>query len=211
MDGTTAPCQHGPYSQSSVAPDPYQGNGGTPPPAGKNYADRHNPFLYFPDIIGDTNRCQRHVVPFTNLADDIANKKVPQFVFITPDTCHDGHDNPCSGGAPGGLVSLDAWLSKHGPALVKYVYSHNSLLLITFDEGSNTDASGCCTGGPGGSAGVGGRVGLVALGPHVKGGQTVSTKYDHVSMLRAIEDLFGISDHLGNASTASPMSDIFAP
>jgi hypothetical protein len=151
------------------------------------------------------------VLPYTQLGADIANGNVPQFGFITPDTCHDGHDTPCSGGGgPGGLISTDAWLQQNIPALLTYLNSHKGLLLITTDEGQTQDISGCCTGGPAGQAGFGGRVGLVALGPGVKAGQTVSTPYDHVSMLRTLEDIFGISEHLNNAGTATAMSDLFS-
>jgi phospholipase C len=209
MDGTTAACQHADYSPTGAA-DSWQGNGNTPPPAGKDYADRHNPFLYFPDIVGDNALCQQHVLPFTQLQVDINNNAVPQFGFITPDTCHDGHDDPCSGAAVGGLKSADAWLQGNIPNLVAYLKSHNGLLLITTDEGQTTDTGGCCTGGLGGVApGFGGRVGMVAIGPNVKTGKTVITPYDHMSLLRFLEDEFGIAEHLNNAVGASPLADLF--
>jgi phospholipase C len=215
MDGTTAPCQHDTYSVTSTAADRYQGNGGTPAPAGKDYADRHNPFLYFPDIIGDSARCSAHVRPFTELGPAIAANSLPQFGFITPDTCHDGHDSPCSpggtGNRAGGLVSTDAWLVANLPPLLAYLRSHNGLLLVTDDEGNfPSDNTGCCTGGPGGTAGFGGRVGLIALGPGVKAGQTVTTSYDHASLLRTLESLFGIDEHLNNAASAVVMKDLFS-
>ena len=215
MDGTTMDCVHGAYNSDPLTfttADPFQGNGNAANSmgAGPDYADRHNPFLFFPDIVGNTARCAAHVFPYTKLGQDIAAGTVPQFSFITPDTCHDGHDNPCSDGQTGGLVSMNKWLTANGPALVNYVNANNGLLLITDDEGALTDASGCCTGGPGGIMGIGGLVGLVAVGPGVKAGQTVSTKYDHMSLLRTVEDLFGISQHLNNARTAKAMTDLFA-
>jgi phospholipase C len=209
MDGTTAACQHADYG-ATASPDSWQGDGNTPPPAGKDYADRHNPFLYFPDIVGAPARCAAHVKPFTQLQQDIAGNAVPQFGFITPDTCHDGHDNPCSGQSIGGLKTADAWLQSNMPSLLTYLHSHNGLLLITTDEGQTQDVGGCCTGGLGGVApGFGGRVGMVAIGPNVKTGKTVITPYDHMSLLRFLEDEFGISEHLNNASGASPLADLF--
>ncbi|MGI8607978.1 MAG: alkaline phosphatase family protein, partial [Candidatus Dormibacteria bacterium] len=218
MDGTTAPCQHAPYGPTMVAPDSWQGNGGTPqagnPHPGKDYADRHNPFLYFPNIIGNDSRCQAHVRPYTELAAALQNNAVPQFGFITPDTCHDGHDSPCAAGAgdrSGGLGSANSWLASNLPPLLTYLNAHRGLLLITTDEGNfPSDTTGCCTGGPGGTPGNGGRVGLVALGPGVNAGHTVSTQYDHASLLRTLEGLFGISEHLNDAGTAKPMTDLFA-
>jgi hypothetical protein len=210
MDSMPSPCFHEAYSPMTQSPDPYQGDSQTLPAT--DYADRHNPFNYYPDIVGDDPRCQAHVRPYTDLAPDISGGTVPSFAFITPDTCHDGHDAPCSNGQPGGLVSADAWLQSNVPAILAYVNTHNGLLLITFDEGSTSppDTSGCCHGGPGGQAGAGGQIGLLALGPGVKTGQTVHTQYDHSSMLRTLEDIFGINTYLNNAASSQPMTDLFA-
>ena len=209
MDSMPSPCFHADASPTAAPPDPYQGNS-TAAPAG-NYADRHNPFLYYPDILDDTARCAAHVLPYTQLSADIAASTVPAFSFITPDTCHDGHDAPCAGGQPGGLVSADLWMSQQLPALIAYMNAHNGLLLITVDEGAVSDTSGCCTGGPGGQAWVGGRVGLLALGSGVPAGSVVHTQYDHTSLLRTLEDSLGVTEHLNNAGTATAMSDLFAP
>ena len=208
MDSMPSPCFSQTYSPTTLGPDPYQGNSQTAP--AKDYADRHNPFVYYPDIVGNTARCQAHVVPYTQLATDLAGNTVPNYAFITPDTCHDGHDTgTCSNGQPGGLVAADAWLSANVPPILSYINSHNGLLLITFDEGSSSDLSGCCAGGPGGTNGKGGLVGLVAIGPGVKTGQTVHTSYDHASLVRTVEDIFGINTYLNNAASSVPMSDLF--
>jgi phospholipase C len=209
MDSTPSPCFHADYTVSAQPPDPYQGNSQTPP--GGDYADRHNPFIYFPDIIENDARCKAHVVPYTTLAGDLSNGHLPGFAFITPDTCHDGHDSPCSNGKPGGLVSADLWLTQNIPPILDYVTRNNGTLIITFDEASTNDTSGCCTGGPGGAMGFGGRVGLLALGARTRPGVTVSTKYDHASLLRTVEDVFGISTYLNNAAGATPMADLFGP
>jgi hypothetical protein len=209
MDAMPSPCFHADYSPTAPPGDPYQGNSTSPPAF--NYADRHNPFVYFADIVGNNVRCQAHVEPYASLAGDLANDSLPAFSFITPDTCNDGHDNPCAGGSAGGLARADLWLSQNVPALLNYLLSHNGLLLITFDEGSGTDTSGCCTGGPGGGPGAGGRVGLLALSAAVAAGGVISTPYDHASLLRTIEDSLGIAEHLNNAGTAAPMADLFTP
>jgi prepilin-type processing-associated H-X9-DG protein len=226
-DSTPAPCFHGPMAPTDQPPDPYQGNS-TTPPAG-NYADRHNPFIYYSDIVGNATRCAAHDVPFTQLATDLAGNVVPNYFFISPDTCHDGHDSPCAAGSPvpascmengmpasaaaGGLTSADCWLQNNLPALLQYMNSHNGLLLITSDEAgvsTQADFNGCCTGGPGGAQGFGGLVGLLALGPGVNVGFTSNHNYDHASLLRTTEDALGISTYLNSAATATAMSDLFA-
>ncbi len=209
MDSMPSPCFHADYSPTALPPDPYQGNSQEEP--AKDYADRHNPFLYFDNIIGNDARCKAHVRPYTELATDLAAGALPSFSFITPDTCHDGHDSPCSNGAPGGLISADAWLASEVPDLLSYMTSHNGLLIITFDENGFTDLQGigCCTGGPVGLPGFGGRIGLVALGAGLTPGKIVTTQYDHMSLLRTIEDSFGISEYLNNAGSARAMRDLF--
>jgi phosphatidylinositol-3-phosphatase len=210
MDSMPSPCFHADYSPTALPPDPYQGNSQEPP--AKDYADRHNPFIYFDDIVGNDARCKAHVRPYTELAGDLAADALPAFSFITPDTCHDGHDSPCSNGAPGGLYSADAWLSNEVPPLLSYLQAHNGVLIVTFDENGFTDGPpfGCCTGGPlGVLPGFGGRVGLVAVGAGLTPGKVVHTEYDHMSLLRTIEDAFGISEHLNNADSAHAMSDLF--
>jgi hypothetical protein len=213
-DGTTAPCVHADYSPTASGQDPNQGNGGTPggTGAGPDYADRHVPFLYYSNVIGDSARCAAHVRPFTDLAADLTGPGLPSYSFITPDTCHDGHDTPCSGsGGPGGLASADAFLVANLPRLLAYLRANNGVLLLTFDEGSSSDTSGCCTGGPAGVSGFGGQVGLLALGAPVTVHGSTTTKYDHASLLRTTEDMLGISTHLGNAASATPITGIWTP
>lgn len=210
-DGTSQPCVHADYSPTAAGQDPFQGDGNAANTAGAgpDYADRHVPFLYYSSIIGDSARCDAHLRPFTELSGDLAANSLPNYSFITPDTCDDGHDNPCSSGKPGGLASADAFLVAHIPALIAYLRAHNGVLFVTFDEGGASDTGGCCTGGPGGVSGFGGQVGMVALGAPVGVHVTTQSKYDHASLLRTTEDMLGITTHLGNAATASPITGIW--
>ena len=216
MDGMQTPCQHPPLTALT---DPYQ-NG---------YATRHDPFVYYPPVVENAARCNSHVVPYSDLAADLVNKSTtPAYAFIVPDTCHDGHDSPCVApdSGPGGLDSANAWLQTevqnilHSDAFL----TQNSLLLITFDENGISDIPGCCGaladvnqlvagGAPtvSGVAAIGGRIGLLAIGPGVKAGQTISTPYDHWSYLRTVEDALGISEHLNLAGLpiTQPMTDLF--
>jgi phospholipase C len=214
QDGTSTPCFHAPYSATDPTPDPYQGNSKT---GARNYADRHNPFLYFPDVIEDPARCAAHQRPFTDLARDLRRNTLPAFSFLTPDTCHDGHDDPCADGTPGGLRSADAFLRRNLPALQAWLARHNGLLVVTFDEAftpsdpadiasHRTDylCSGCALGG------LGGRTGAILVSPRLRQGHVDQTGYDHFSLLRTVEDSFRIGEHLGLAGRATPMTVAFA-
>ncbi|MBV8430151.1 MAG: hypothetical protein JO244_03250 [Solirubrobacterales bacterium] len=202
MDGMGAPCVHGPASLTT--PDPHQ----------TGYATRHDPFVYYPPVAGNAGYCAAHVVDYSQLATDLASEATtPNYVFITPDTCHDGHDAPCTGaeaGQPGGLASANAWMSTEVPRILGSpaftTPGVSSLLLVTTDEAANTDATGCATGplANGGTPGTcasgvpplgidgGGLVGLLAIGSHVAPGGSTTTPYDHVSMFRTVEDALGL-------------------
>ncbi|MEA2625747.1 MAG: phosphatidylinositol-3-phosphatase [Candidatus Binatota bacterium] len=212
MDGMPSPCFHADYDPTAMPPDPYQGNSRKPP--AKDYADRHNPFLYFADIIENDTRCKAHVRPYPELARDISNApgtSLPAFSFITPDTCHDGHDAPCSDGSVGGMKGADDWLKRQVPPLLAYLKAHRGLLIITVDENGFVDGQtdqGCCSGGLGGVLpGHGGRIGLLALSPLLAPRRS-SAPYDHMSLLRTIEDAFGIAEHLNNAASSSSMNEM---
>ncbi|MBU6248338.1 MAG: alkaline phosphatase family protein [Xanthomonadaceae bacterium] len=169
------------------------------------YADKHDPFVYFHSIIDDHAGCARHVVNLTALAHDIKRvDTTPNLAYIVPGLCHDGHDAPCADGEPGGLVSADRFLRTWVPRIVQSpAFRRDGLLVITFDEGG--DGSACCgeTGLPGGPqpgkfGPGGGTVGAVLLSPFIAPGTVSHVPYNHYSLLRSIEDLFDLG-HLGMA------------
>jgi hypothetical protein len=169
------------------------------------YADKHDPFVYFHAIIDHRAYCSTHVVNLRHLRVDLKTvATTPQFAYITPNLCHDGHDAPCANGKPGGLVSANAFLKTWVPRiLASPAYRKNGLLVITFDEGSQAHA--CCheKGLPGGRpAGIygpgGGRIGAVLLSPFIKPGTVSTHAYNHYALLRSIEDAFDLP-YLGYA------------
>jgi hypothetical protein len=176
---------------------------------GDQYAARHNPFVYFASITGSPD-CTSNVADLSALPTDLqAEQTTPNFAYITPNLCHDGHDSPCVDGKPGGLVSADAWLHQWVPVITASpAFQKDGLLMITFDESDSpqSDASACCGEGPGPNAPLpgingpgGGRVGALVLSPQFVAPGTLSdTPYNHYSLLASIEDLFGLP-HLGYA------------
>ena len=115
-------------------------------PNGDQYAARHNSFVYFHSII-DSADCHTNVVNLNQLTTDLKSESsTPDFVFITPNLCDDGHDAPCVTGQPGGLASADRFLQKWIPAIqAAPAYQKGGLIVIIFDEGGYTVSVG--TGG----------------------------------------------------------------
>ena len=180
---------------------------------GDQYATRHNPFMYFHSIIDDKKSCNANDVDLSHMAKDLKKRRTTAaYNFITPNLCHDGHDEPCVNGEPGGLVSANKFLEQKVPQIMHSpAYERHGLIVITFDEaeaiGGEGDSSACCneqpgpnttspgftTPGPGG-----GRIGAVLLSPCIRSGSTTDQDYNHYSLLRSVEDNFDLS-HLGFA------------
>jgi hypothetical protein len=189
-DGGTT-CAHPPLN----AHDPTQQASAT-----DQYAVRHNPFVYFHSIV-DAPICATAVVPLEHLRADLATSDTtPSYSFITPDLCHDAHDDHCADGTAGGLPAADAFLREWVPRIVGSPAFRDGLLVVTFDE-AESDSSACCNeptgpntpapGGPSGGPG-GGRVGAVLVSPYIKAGTTTTKAYNHYSLLRSVEDLFAL-------------------
>jgi hypothetical protein len=204
--GKEFPCRHPAIGER----DPWQDA-----EPGDQYATRHNPFVYFHSII-DFRTCRRHDVDFSHLRKDLRRKRTtPNYAFITPNLCHDGHDEPCVTGAPGGLKSINRWLRNKMPRILRSpAFKDRGLLIVTFDEaeatGPDADSSACCnekpgpnmippetpgalTPGPGG-----GRVGAVMVSPCIRRGTVSKHRYNHYSLLRSIEKNFHLP-YLGYA------------
>jgi phosphatidylinositol-3-phosphatase len=182
------------------------------------YATKHDPFVYFHAVI-DSATCQQNVVPLTKLDGALQSAAdTPNFSFITPNLCHDGHDWPCKNGEPGGLESADAFLTHWVPLIVNSPAFRDGLLIITFDEALSIDATACCrqppgpnTANPGVNGPGGGRIGAVLISPFIKPGTVSLVPYNHYSMLRSIEDIFGLGylGYAGQKGLTSFGKDVF--
>lgn len=169
------------------------------------YAARHNPFVYFHSIIDDQARCDAHVVSLKLLPQDLQSAATtPNYVFITPNLCNDGHDAPCVDGRRGGLDAIDAFLREWVPLITgSPAYQADGVLIVTFDEsdGAGPDGSSACCGErplpgakykPGFGGPGGGRIGAVVLSPFVKPGTISAVPYNHYSLLRTVEAIFAL-------------------
>jgi phosphatidylinositol-3-phosphatase len=186
------------------------------------YVARHNPFVYFHSIIDNQGYCNSHVVRLRLLRHDLAKTgTTPNYVFISPDVCADGHDATCANSKrPGGFAGIQRFLKNWVPRITRSpAYTkQNGLLMIIFDEADSSDSSSCCSEKPGPNSpkpGVmgpgGGDTGAVLLSPCIRPGTVSQMPYNHYTMLRSVEDIFGLP-HLGYAGLSGERSfgsDVF--
>jgi phosphatidylinositol-3-phosphatase len=153
------------------------------------YAKKHDPFMYFSQIASNPAAC-RNIVPLTQLASDLRHDRMPPFAWISPNLCDDGHD--CSN------ATVDRFLSRLVPYVLAGLGPHGVLALV-WDEG--TSNSSCC------SRAAGGRVPLILAGPAVRAGYRLSGPADHYSLLRLVEDSFGVGRLRGAGCGCTPSLD----
>jgi len=215
MEGMDEPCDHPPLSDIPALDLHIHAHDWT-----HRYATRHNPFVYFHSIIDRPEYCSAHDVALTELDNDLRSvATTPNFVFVTPDLCNDGHDPAglahfCEGGH---LKSADKFLRGFVPKiLASPAFRQDGMLIITFDEAETNDSTACCdepTGPnvtrPGINGPGGGHIGTLILSKYVKAGSKNSSPYNHYSLLRGLEDIFGLDQHLGYADKAAAFDGVF--
>lgn len=165
---------------------PYVGYVG---PSRGEYARKHNPLSFFSDVVDDSLQ-RRNLVPFSRFATDLTDGTLPDYAFIVPNLCNDGHD--CSSS------TADAWLRTNIDPLIRSpTFQKDGLLVITFDESFNDDTGG------------GGRVAWVVVSPKAKRGYVSNTTYQHQSTLRLTAQALGLTKFPGASDSASNMSEFF--
>jgi phosphatidylinositol-3-phosphatase len=136
------------------------------------YAIKHDPFVLMQDVRDNPAR-MAHVKPYDQLAADLANGTVGNYVWITPDQCNDMHggvaavagrpETPCPFGDAVKVDAADISLQHKADDFVERTvqeimaspaWTQNSAIFVTADEndfdsanpqiGSWEDASGCC-------------------------------------------------------------------
>jgi hypothetical protein len=118
----------------------------------------------------------------------LASGNLPQYNFISPNLCEDGHDQ-CHGANE--VTEYNNFLEREVPLIQSSpAWGSNSVIFVTYDEGTTNQ-------------GGGGNVMMAVVGGQVNVG-TYSGSYNHYSTLRTIEDGLGDSC-LNNACSASDL------
>jgi acid phosphatase len=150
-------------------------------PTAGAYAEKHNPFVYFNDVL--RNGCAAHVLPYPGVAGLLAalnGPNAPDFVWITPNLLDDMHD--------GSVAKGDAWARANlAPVLAsRWFTNYDSTVIVTMDEGDSNAGASCC-GQP-----AGGPIPLIVVSSASAGTGSVPITGDQYGTLRSIEQEFGL-------------------
>jgi hypothetical protein len=156
------------------------------------YAGKHDPFRYFHDIRDRSDRRDR-IQPLDRLWPLLRRGGVPDFVWITPNLCHDMHSCPAIVG--------DLWLRLVVPRILRSrAWRDGGVLFITFDEGGSGRS-----GGPGRR---GGRIPLIAVSPSSRRGGRLDALAGEPNLLATIEAAFRLPC-LAESCGARPLGGLF--
>jgi phospholipase C len=187
------------------------------------YERKHNPFISYKDVQSNPARVAK-IVDFSQLATDLANNAVPNYVWISPDQCHDMHGRGATPADPCDFSQIQPLISTGDTFLLNTVnaimtskaWTGNSVIFITWDESDFTgtgpegfgDTSGCCNANPGG-----GHVLTLVISRTLRFARSSGDAANHYSMMATIEDNW----HLGclvntcDRKSVRPMRDLVGP
>ena len=141
------------------------------------YARKHAPWTDFSNVPGSVSQTFTRF-PGRGFA------SLPTVSFVVPNLCHDMHG--C--GVPVG----DTWLRAQMAGYARWATTHDSLLILTWDEDDGHYRN---------------RIPTIFIGQMVRPGR-YAERITHYSVLRTIEDAYRLR-HDGHATAVHPITDIW--
>jgi phosphatidylinositol-3-phosphatase len=175
-DGRPAACVHPePEATEAAAPGAYSATS--------------NPFVYFHSLL-DLGDCSADDVPATELPKDLQKAdKTANFNYIAPSSCNAGFRGQCPEGTADGAAAANAWLEKTAAEILSSpAYKTDGLLIVSFGAADPTAvAEAAAT--PGADPL---KTGALLISPLLTPGGTDGAAYGPYSLLRSIDELFGL-------------------
>jgi hypothetical protein len=142
-----------------------------------NYDHDHAPWDLFSDVPSSTEKDYASNWPtdYTTL---------PTISIVTPNLNDDMHD--------GTIQQGDTWLQNNIDSYAQWAKTHNSLLIVQWDEDDGTQNN---------------QVPCILVGQMVNPG-TYGESINHFNVLRTIEDMYGLP-YAGQSASVNPISDIW--
>ncbi len=151
------------------------------------YMRKHNPFISFKNISGDSKRCAK-IVNSKVMDADIASGTLPNFSFYIPNDDNNGHDT--------GVAFADKWLkSRFEKLLADPRFAKDMTFIVTFDESSGSSSTN--------------HIYAIFTGEQVRAGSVTNVRYNHYDLLRTVEDGFGIGTLGLNDQAGNPILGIW--
>ena len=145
------------------------------------YARKHAPWVNWQGA--STNGIPAALAqPFDSFPANFNN--LPTLCWVISNLNDDMHD--------GTIAQGDTWLHNRMDAYIQWAKTHNSLLILTFDEDQNIIGSST-------------PIPTIFIGQMVKMGQ-YGEQIDHNRVLRTMEDMYGLG-HAGSSSNPAPITD----
>ena len=163
------------------------------------YARKHVPWISFKNVPNGKTRTTSSNLRFQDFPKDVSQfSKLPTVAFVVPNLENDMHNGTPDISVPRG----DKWLRKNIDPYYQWAKSHNSLLILTFDENHDRDhfkglTNPCIelggitnTGHPAGHDEQN-RTLTIFAGAAIKKGE-YSRRITHVNILRTLEAMYGL-------------------
>ncbi len=167
------------------------------------YARKHVPWVSFANIPNGETITTSSNLRFADFPSDPSKyHTLPTVAFVIPNLVNDMHNGRITESIPTG----DRWLKKNIDAYFQWAKTHNSLLILTFDENDDkrgykgltnllVDPQTCV--GPGRDreycVDLQNRIVTIFAGAHIKSGDyPEGNGITHVNILRTIEAMYGL-------------------
>ncbi|TNC94669.1 MAG: phosphoesterase [Gallionellaceae bacterium] len=124
------------------------------------YMRKHNPAANWKELAAFNQ-------PFTAFPQDYS--QLPTVSFVVPDQRNDMHD--------GSIEQGDAWLAQNIERYAQWAMTHNSLLIVTFDEDDGRE---------------GNRIATMFVGEMMKPGRSAQ-RINHYTLLRTLSEMYGLA------------------
>lgn len=152
-----------------------------------NYARKHVPWISFANVPNGKTEATSTNLQFKQFPADF--NKLPTVSIVIPNLIHDMH----SGNPSVRVKSGDEWLKKNMDSYYQWAKTHNSLLIITFDENNDAIHYKGLTDPASKQHDIRNRIPTVISGAHIKHGNYPEGKgVTHVNLLRTIEAIYGL-------------------
>ncbi len=147
-----------------------------------NYERKHNPAVNWQGV----NLPATVNMPFAQFPADF--EKLPTVAIVIPNQENDMHN----GVETDTIIRGDQWLRAKLDAYVRWAETHDSLLIVTWDEDDDS---------------AGNRIPTIFVGPMIRQG-VYARRIDHYSVLRTILDMYGLPP-LGKSAAAAAIDYVW--